>query len=44
MYSLPRLRQIDVKADNYARQVQRLEQERDAWEKKCEVSLLVLPN
>ena len=32
-----RLRQVDVKAEHFERQVQRLEQERDAWEKKFEV-------
>lgn len=32
-----RLRQVDVKAEHFERQVQRLEQERDAWEKKYEV-------
>ena len=32
-----RLRQIDLKAEHFERQVQRLEQERDAWEKKYEV-------
>lgn len=32
-----RLRQVDVKAEHFERQVQRLEQERDVWEKKYEV-------
>lgn len=32
-----RLRQVDVKAEHFERQVQRLEQERDSWEKKYEV-------
>lgn len=32
-----RLRQVDVKAEHFERQVQRVEQERDAWEKKYEV-------
>lgn len=32
-----RLRQVDVKAEHFERQVQRLEQERDQWEKKYEV-------
>ena len=32
-----RLRQIDLKAEHFERQVQRLEQERDVWEKKYEV-------
>jgi len=30
------LRQVDVKAEHFERQVQRAEQERDAWEKKHE--------
>ena len=34
-----RLRQVDVKAEHFERQVQRLEQERDQWEKKYEVRL-----
>jgi tropomyosin len=34
-----RLRQVDVKAEHFERQVTRLEQERDAWEKKYEVRL-----
>lgn len=33
---LHRLRQIDVKAEHYERQVARIEQERDAWENKFE--------
>lgn len=33
----PRLRQVDVKAEHFERQVQRAEQERDAWEQKYEV-------
>ena len=32
-----RLRQVDVKAEHFERQVTRLEQERDQWEKKYEV-------
>ena len=32
----PRLRQVDVKAEHYERQVQRAEQERDQWEQKYE--------
>jgi tropomyosin len=32
-----RLRQVDVKAEHFERQVQRVEQERDLWEKKYEV-------
>jgi tropomyosin, fungi type len=32
-----RLRQIDVKAEHFERQVQSVEQERDKWEKKYEV-------
>ena len=35
-----RLRQVDVKAEHFERQVQRVEQERDSWEKKYEVRLL----
>ena len=36
-----RLRQVDVKAEHFERQVQRAEQERDAWEKKYEVCCLL---
>ena len=36
---LSRLRQVDVKAEHFERQVQRIEQERDAWEKKFEVRI-----
>lgn len=32
-----RLRQVDVKAEHFERQIARVEQERDAWEKKYEV-------
>ncbi len=32
-----RLRQVDVKAEHFERQLQRVEQERDQWEKKYEV-------
>ena len=32
-----RLRQVDVKAEHFERQVQRVEQERDQWERKYEV-------
>lgn len=32
-----RLRQVDVKAEHFERQVQRAEQERDQWEQKYEV-------
>jgi hypothetical protein len=35
-----RLRQVDVKAEHFERQVQRVEQERDQWEKKYEVYVL----
>ena len=35
-----RLRQVDVKAEHFERQVQRIEQERDQWEKKYEVIFL----
>jgi tropomyosin len=36
-YSLfSRLRQVDVKAEHFERQVQRVEQEREEWEKKYE--------
>ena len=38
-----RLRQVDVKAEHFERQVQRVEQERDAWEKKYEVRLFIFP-
>lgn len=31
-----RLRQVDVKAEHFERQVQRVEQERDQWERKYE--------
>jgi len=34
--TVEKLRQVDVKAEHFERQVQRLEQERDAWEKKYE--------
>ena len=37
-----RLRQVDVKAEHFERQLQRAEQERDAWEKKYEVRCLPL--
>lgn len=37
-----RLRQVDVKAEHFERQVQRAEQERDAWEKKYEVRLFTI--
>ena len=33
-----RLRQVDVKAEHFERQVQRVEVERDQWEKKYEES------
>lgn len=33
---LRRLRQVDVKAEHFERQVSRVEQERDSWEKKYE--------
>jgi uncharacterized membrane protein YciS (DUF1049 family) len=32
-----RLRQVDVKAEHFERQLARAEQERDQWEKKAEV-------
>lgn len=35
LFSL-RLRQVDVKAEHFERQVQRAEQERDQWERKYE--------
>jgi len=38
--SATRLRQVDVKAEHFERQVQRAEQERDLWEKKYEVHKL----
>lgn len=34
---LYRLRQVDVKAEHFERQLQRAEQERDQWEAKFEV-------
>lgn len=34
--TLDRLRQVDVKAEHFERQVARVEAERDAWEKKFE--------
>ena len=36
--SVYRLRQVDVKAEHFERQVQRVEVERDQWEKKYEES------
>ncbi|KAJ7106597.1 tropomyosin [Mycena epipterygia] len=33
-----RLRQVDVKAEHFERQVHVIEQERDQWEKKCEAA------
>lgn len=36
-YLVTRLRQVDVKAEHFERQIQRVEQERDSWEKKYEV-------
>ena len=36
-----RLRQVDVKAEHFERQLQRAEQEREAWEKKYEVCCLL---
>lgn len=33
-----RLRQVDIKAEHFERQVQRVETERDNWEKKYEDS------
>ena len=38
-----RLRQVDVKAEHFERQVQRVEVERDQWEKKYEESQEVFP-
>jgi hypothetical protein len=35
-----RLRQVDVKAEHFERQVQRSEQERDEWERKHGVSCI----
>jgi hypothetical protein len=37
-----RLRQVDVKAEHFERQVTRAEQERDDWEQKHSVSFLSL--
>jgi len=34
-----RLREVDVKAEQFGHQVQRLEQERDRWEQKYEDAL-----
>ena len=34
-----RLRQVDVKAEHFERQVVRAEKERDVWEKKYEVRI-----
>jgi tropomyosin len=39
-----RLRQVDVKAEHYERQLQRVEQERDEWTKKYEVCVNVHPS
>ena len=36
MYDEFRLRQVDVKAEHFERQVTRIESERDTWEKKYE--------
>ena len=36
MYRSHRLRQVDVKAEHFERQVARIEQERDTWEAKFE--------
>ena len=36
--SVCRLRQVDVKAEHFERQVSRVEQERDEWERKHGVS------
>ena len=41
---LRRLRQVDVKAEHFERQLQRAEQERDQWESKCEVRLVNHPS
>lgn len=38
-----RLRQVDVKAEHFERQVQRVEAERDSWEKKYEVRFWFFP-
>jgi len=37
--TMEKLRQVDVKAEHFERQVHRAEQERDTWEKKYEDSL-----
>lgn len=42
-YRSDRLRETDVKAEHYGRNVQKAEQERDAWEKKYEVSCSPVP-
>ena len=39
-FTVHRLRQVDVKAEHFERQVQRVEQERDQWERKYEVRRL----
>jgi chromosome segregation ATPase len=38
--TMEKLRQVDVKAEHFERQVHRAEQERDTWEKKYEVRCL----
>ena len=37
-----RLRQVDIKADHFERQTQNLERERDLWEKKYEVRVVIM--
>jgi tropomyosin len=36
-----RLRQVDIKAEHFERQVQRVEQERDTWTSKFEVCVTI---
>jgi hypothetical protein len=40
---LVRLRQVDIKAEHFERQVQRVEQERDDWTRKFEVCATIKP-
>ena len=37
-----RLRQVDIKAEHFERQVQRVEQERDDWTKRYEVCATII--
>ena len=40
--TVEKLRQVDVKAEHYERQLQKAEQERDSWEQKFEASQAAL--